>query len=547
MTIPQILHRATALYPHETALRDGKTIRTYSELSERVSAFSQALFRRGVSSGDRIAVLDVNSSEYIECYFAGAMLGAIICPLNYRLSAEELAGILLDCQAKILIMRDDFAETIRQTVHILTENSTKISLQEIIILGENTIRISDIIPQNEYENALYFTENSHLHDVKIDENSTAHLYYTSGTTGKPKGVQLSHKNVTSHAIGTLAELHITDTDVWAHIAPMFHLADAWAVFAITLAGGTHIILPKFEARAALLIFEKERVTITNLVPTMLNLMVKHPEARQFDYSSLRVILSGGAPIAPTVVREVMDTFSCDYVQTYGMTETSPYLTLSSLKRNQKQWSADAQFTAKAKTGKPFITIELRVVDETNTPIKANDTAVGEIQVRGSSVTSGYWQRPEETQKAFTEDGWLKTGDLATLDAEGFVTIVDRKKDMIISGGENVYSTEVEYTLAKHDAVLECAVFGIPDEIWGETVCAAVVVKPHISAEALSTPHGQSKEQFADELQHFCRTHIAHYKVPRKIFFLKELPRTGSGKITKKPLREMAQESVSPST
>jgi acyl-CoA synthetase (AMP-forming)/AMP-acid ligase II len=332
---------------------------------------------------------------------------------------------------------------------------------------------------------------------------------------------LTHHNVWTHALAAIAELQLSDRDTWAHVAPMFHLADAWATFAITWVGGCHVMVPKFDAAETLATFERERVTLTNLVPTMLNLMVKHPDRTRFDYGSLRLILSGGAPIAPAVVAAIVETFGCEYVQTYGMTETSPYLTLSLLKPHLRALPAAERLRFSAKTGRPFIAVELKVVKEDGKPVQTDEAEVGEILVRGPTVTPGYWQCPEETRAAF-DDGWLRTGDLAVMDAEGYLTIVDRKKDMIITGGEKVYSTEVEHVLYQHPAVLEAAVFGTSDPTWGELVNAAVVLRPGSTASA-------------DELDAFCRERLAGFKWPRRITFLAELPKTGSGKIMKRAL------------
>ena len=234
-------------------------------------------------------------------------------------------------------------------------------------------------------------------------------------------------------------------------------------------------------------------------------------------------MSGGAPIAPELVRRIVESFSCDYIQTYGMTETSPYLTLSILKQELTSLPYDEQLKFKSRTGKECIGVELRIVDEEGNDVACDDTQVGEIIVQGDRVTPGYWKRPDETARAF-RDGWLYTGDLATIDAEGYVNIVDRKKDMIITGGENVYSTEVEHVLYEHPAVLEVAVFGVPDPKWGEAVKAAVALRPEAQATA-------------EELIQFCKDRIAGYKAPKSVDFVKEIPKTGSGKIFKKELQD----------
>ena len=260
-----------------------------------------------------------------------------------------------------------------------------------------------------------------LPEADITDEDIAQIYYTSGTTGRPKGVMLSHKNVMTHALGAIAEIHLTDSDVWIHVAPLFHLADAWATWAITWIGGTHVLVREFDAKTVLATIEKEKVTVTNLIPTMLNLMVNYPDSGRYDYRSLRVLLSGGAPIAPEVVRKIVETFKCDYIQTYGMTETSPYLTVSILKDHLKKLSYEDQLRFKSKTGREFISVELKVVNEQGEEIKKDEKEVGEIIVRGDIVTKGYWKLPEETKKSIRE-GWLHTGDMAVMDQEGYVNI-----------------------------------------------------------------------------------------------------------------------------
>jgi acyl-CoA synthetase (AMP-forming)/AMP-acid ligase II len=436
--------------------------------------------------------------------------------LNYRLSGQELAAILEDSGSRVLIAQEAFrdkAAALLGTVSTLEKIVWTHGARETA-LGANEV---------EYEALIGRQAPTPAAELALEDNEVAHLYYTSGTTGRPKGVMLTHKNVKSHALGTIAELHLTDKDHWFHVAPLFHLADAWATFAITWAGGKHILVPSFDALRVLKLIQEERVTLSNLIPTMLNMMVNHPEAATFDYSSLRVILSGGAPIAPEVVRRIIETFKCDYIQTYGMTETSPYLTLSLLKEHLKTLSWKEQLAYKASTGREFIGISLRVVDAAGQEVAKDNTQVGEIMVKGDSVTPGYWNLPEETKKAF-RDGWLQTGDLAVINEENYVTIVDRKKDMIITGGENVYSTEVENVLYRHPAVLEAAVIGVPDPKWGEAIKACVVLKP-------------GKQTTEKDLIAFCKENLAHYKAPKSVDFLGSLPRTGSGKLFKKGLRD----------
>jgi fatty-acyl-CoA synthase len=511
------LARAASLHPDRTAVVDavpGGLRPTYRELAGRVAALATALRGLCVGRGDRVLVIEVNSLPFLELYYATAALGAVAVPVNYRLSAPEVAFIARDSGARVVALRGRFAP-------LLAEAAGDAPLAAALLLDDGAHPALGL-PVTSYAAALA-TDAGAFRAERVAGDDLAHLYYTSGTTGRPRGVMLTHRNVCTHALAAIAEVGLRDADVWGHIAPMFHLADAWATFAVTWAGGRHVMVPGFEPEAALDAVARHGVTITNLVPTMLNLMVKHPRARDFDYRRLRLVMSGGAPIAPALVRAVVETFGCEYVQTYGLTETSPYLTMSLLSERLRALPVEQQLAWRAKTGRPFVAVEVEVMDERGVPVARDGQQVGEVWARGDTVTPGYWNRPEETAAAF-EDGWLKTGDLAVVDEEGYLDIVDRKKDMILSGGENVYSVEVENALYQHPAVLEAAVFGVPDETWGEAVKAAVVLRAGGAATA-------------DELVAFCRGCLAAYKSPRSIDFVAALPKTGSGKILKRALRD----------
>jgi acyl-CoA synthetase (AMP-forming)/AMP-acid ligase II len=512
MSLWSILARTRRLAHANVAAVDGGCELSYTALGERIDALAALLRAQGVQPGDRIATLLPNSLPCLESYFAAAALGAILVPLNTRLHPDELAWIIGDSGSGVLIVDPGFSP--------LAESVTAAGASfHTVLSAGNSFPLASAPP------VLPWPQTPAAHDfipAVTPPDALAHLYYTSGTTGRPKGVMLTHRNVWVHALAAISELGLSERDRWAHVAPMFHLADAWATFAITWVGGCHVMLPRFEPRDLLASFQRERVTITNLVPTMLNLMVKQEARGEFDYSSLRMILSGGAPIAPAVVRAVVETFGCEYVQTYGMTETSPYLTLSLLNDRLRTLPLDDQLRFRAKTGRPFVAVELRVVDEAGRSVANDERAVGEVQVRGETVTPGYWRRPEATAEVFTPDGWFRTGDLAVIDTEGYLTIVDRKRDMIISGGEKVYSTEVEHVLYQHAAVLEAAVYGSPDAVWGEVVSAAVVLRPGMTLSE-------------EELVAFCRPRLAAFKLPRQVGFLAELPKTGTGKILKRQL------------
>jgi len=515
MILTETLTKAIKLFPEKHAIVCGEKRWTYQEFGDRINRLSHSLKVFGIGKDDKVAILHPNCHTFLEAYYAIPQIGAISVPINHRLSSREIAFILQDSESKILIADSMFknqVDAIRGEIR---------GIEKIIWTGKG--KSSEGHGDLNYEKVLEQTDFKTLPEPSMNGEDVAQIYYTSGTTGRPKGVMLSHKNVTTHALGTIAEIHLTDQDVWIHVAPLFHLADAWATWAVTWVGGTHVLVREFDAKVVLETIQREKVTLTNLIPTMLNLMVNHPDVGKFDYRSLRVLLSGGAPIAPEVVRKIVETFKCDYIQTYGMTETSPYLTLSILKEHFKKLSNEDQLRFKSKTGREFIGVALKVVNDRGEGVKKDEKEVGEIIVKGDIVTKGYWKLPEETKKSI-KNGWLYTGDMAVIDEEGYVTIVDRKKDMILTGGENVYSTEVENVLYMHPAILECAVVGIPDPKWGEAVKGIAVLKP-----------GQKATE--QEIIQFCKDKMTHYKAPKSIDFIKALPRTGSGKIHKKGLRD----------
>jgi acyl-CoA synthetase (AMP-forming)/AMP-acid ligase II len=350
-----LLERAASSHPAKLAAVDGERRIAYAELRERCAALAVGLERLGVDVGDRVAILAPNSLEYLEAYFAVAGLGAILVPLNTRLSVPELQRILEHSGARVLLAHGSFQDALRELGdHVL-----------VVWTDETRAAGHDFAALRRAGSAAFLPADS-------ADSQVAQLYYTSGTTGEPKGVMLTHGNVAWHALGARAELALSDADVWIHVAPMFHLADAWASFAITWCAGTHVFCPRFDETTVLDLFVRERVTLTNLVPTMLQRLVASESAAARDYSALRMILSGGAPIAPAVVRKIVDTFRCEYVQTYGMTETSPYLTLSLLKAHLRSAPAETQFKYRAKTGRAFATVDLAVIGEDGLPVAKDD-------------------------------------------------------------------------------------------------------------------------------------------------------------------------------
>ncbi|MFQ5682941.1 MAG: long-chain-fatty-acid--CoA ligase [Candidatus Binatia bacterium] len=516
MYLTEILPRAAAAYPNKVAVVCGQIKLNYREVADRVGRLAYTLTGLGVGPGERIALLHSNCHRSLEAYFAAAHAGAVLVPLNCRLTARDLAYIIDDTESRVLFADATWGKLATEAA---TQAHTRCTLVWSPSGDENRRGPSSL----DYETSLLTAGSHPLGEPRVKEDDPANIYYTSGTTGHQKGVVLTHRNIYSHALATIADLRLSDSDIWAHVAPMFHLADAWATWAMTWVGARHVMLGRFDAKLVLQTLVEQGVTVTNLIPTMLNDLINTPQAICSKYPSLRLLMTGGAPIAPKLVRRVVETFGCEYVQTYGLTETSPYLTFSLLKENLRNLPPDEQMRYRSMTGRAALGVTLRVVDDAGRDIPADGQAVGEIVARGDRITPGYWRLQEVTAEAF-RDGWFHTGDLATIDEEGYINIVDRKKDIILTGGEIVYSTEIENALYEHPAVLEAAVVGVPDERWGETIRAVVVVKPGWSMTV-------------DDITVHCQERLARYKCPRSVKFVKALPRTGSGKISKREIRQ----------
>ncbi len=507
MGIWSLLEGAVRDHGDRLAIPDRTEPQDYRSFGKSAGDLAGYLEAVGLEPGERISVLAENSPRFLLAYFAAAGAGLVTNPLNVRLALPELVAILGDCESRWLLADSSRAE-------VVGELRSRTGLEGVLWLD-------GAAPGGDaWDDAL--AQGGGFRPRAVSASDPAHIYYTSGTTGRPKGVVLTHRNVCRHAELAASELGLCASDVWGHFAPLFHLADAWATFAITASGGSHVCVPRFDAVAVLDAIERCRVTLTNVVPTMIVRLLDELSRGVRDTSSLRLLLSGGAPISRAVVDAIEREIRCEYAQTYGMTETSPYLSISSPTDETRALPLEEQRRLRARTGRAFRGVELEVVDEAGRHVSRDDEQVGEIRVRGETVSPGYWKRPEETAAAF-RDGWLHTGDLAVMDGRGWIDIVDRRKDMIVTGGENVYSTEVENALFAHPAVLEAAAFGTPDDDWGERVCAAVVLRGGATATV-------------EELVRACEAVLARYKVPRRIHLLDELPRTGSGKIEKRTLR-----------
>jgi acyl-CoA synthetase (AMP-forming)/AMP-acid ligase II len=507
MNIWEILDHATRLYGPREAFVCGGTRLNYGEVGQRVGRLAAGLLSLGLDRGARIGILMLNCHRYAELYFAADYAGLVPVPLNYRLAPPELTYILDHAEASLLVADPRLAD-----------------LTEAVIAQSATLRHVIWSEKAEGRAGLDYEEliagHAPLADpVPRDADELAQLYYTSGTTGNPKGAMLSGQTVTSAALLNLATAHLDADDTYLRCAPAFHLADAWANFAVTLAGGRHIFMPQFAPGPFLEAVAAEHVTVTLLVPTMINALVNHANVRDFDCSSLRSIYFGASPMPADRLRAAMETFPCEFSQWYGMTEAYPAVT--HLPAKDLDLDGPPEVARRVLScGRQAAGVQVRVVNAAGQEVTPGE--VGEIEIKGPILMLGYWRNPEATAAAL-RDGWMHSGDGATVDEQGYIYIVDRMKDMIITGGENVYTTEVEDVLYRHPGILECAVIGIPDDRWGEGVHAVVALRP-------------GAEVGEGELIAFARTQVAAYKCPRSVEFVEALPKTGSGKIQKALLR-----------
>lgn len=508
MSIIEGLKRSVASNPEKTAVVCGNTRLNFMEVGERVNRLSSALTRLGINRGDRVAILSLNCHRFFELYYAVPQIGASVVPVNFRIPAGEVKYILDHSESRAIAVDQTLAP-------LVDEIRPQVQTVEQFILMSDDRRDGYI----SYDELIARTEDDYI-APEIGDDEMLGLFYTSGTTAEPKGVMLTHKNMMANINHTENVYEYQPDEIYLHAAPMFHLADGAAVFSNTAHGATQVFIPRFDPKPVLDTLQRERVTNVLFVPTMINFLLQVPDVDSYDLSSLRRITYGASPIAPDLLRRAMKTFSCDFGQGYGLTEASPLLT--SLKPEDHIITDEKSERRLASCGKPVPGVDVRVVDFDGRDVSPGE--VGEIIARGPNIMLGYWKREEDTANTII-DGWLHTGDLATIDEDGYIYLVDRKKDMIVTGGENVFSTEVEAVLYAHPCVKEAAVIPIPDPDWGEAVHACITLR-------------DGKAALPDELIEFCRTRLANYKVPRSVEIIEgELPKGGTGKILKKQLRE----------
>ncbi|ORA79968.1 long-chain-fatty-acid--CoA ligase [Mycobacterium malmoense] len=511
MYVTQSLHRMLQQRPDMPLTVFADRQRTVRQSADRIARLAGALQALGVHRDDRVAFLGLNSDRYHEYLYAVPWAGAALNPVNIRWSPIEIAYSLRDSETTALLVDDAFVAAVPQLRAAGAELST------VIYCGEGPCPNGMV----DYESLV--ADSRPIPDARRGGDALFGIFYTGGTTGQPKGVMLSHTNVMTSALGSLATgRFLTDQGRILHAAPLFHLAAIGMWIAGTVAGSTHVMVPSFTPGGVAKAISDHRVTDLLLVPTMIQMLIDHPDTAGHDLSSLRHLAYGASPIPEALVERAAKAFpTAGLAQAYGMTELAPAATFLPASDHDKP-------ALQRSAGRALPHVEVRVVDEDDNEVPTGE--IGEVVVRGDNVMLGYWNRPDDTAAA-VRDGWMHTGDLARMDEHGYLFIIDRLKDMIITGGENVYSAEVENALARHPAVAAAAVIGVPDDRWGERVHAVIVLRPDRAAAQ------EGQEGIVESIGEHCRALIAGYKVPRSMEFVTELPISGAGKVLKRELRE----------
>jgi len=494
------------VFGHHTGIVSGSQSFTYAEFGERCQRLAAALSGLGVEPGDRVAYISFNNHQLMEGYYGVVQARAIVMPLNVRLSLQEMTGILNHAGARVVIYENDFAPIVAELKTSCGSVRDWISVEDSYeeLLAAATPRRADIF--------------------SYDELSIAELFYTSGSTGTPKGVMLSHRTLYLHAVDIVSGFRDLENMVDLHTIPLFH-ANGWGRPQMsTMLGKKQVMVRRFEPSLVFRLIAEHAATHMCLVPTMANALLNHPELGQHDLSSLRQIMIGGAASSPELIQRLEAAFHCTACAGYGMTETAPVLTTSAPKDGIAYATETDRYRRQAMAGWAVPGVEVRVVDANLEDVPRDMTSIGEIVARGDHIMDGYYKEPEQTANVMS-GAWIHTGDMAVWDEEGYFLIVDRKKEIIISGGENISSIEIEKAIFAHSSVLECAVVAAPDEKWGEVPAAIVVRKP-------------GADLTEEELLAFLGERLGRFKLPRVIRFSEDaLPKTGTGKIRKNILRE----------
>ncbi len=508
MQISAVLRRAAQVAPSGTATIHLDRQQSWSSLINRVKKLAGALQSLGVGPGDRVALLSLNSDRFIEYFFASVWSGGAMMPMNIRWAPAECAYALNDAGAEILIVDDAFAGAVPAI------QAEVAGLKHIIFAGDGATPEGML----NYEEILAAADP--VEDAGRGGDDLAGIFYTGGTTGFPKGVMLSHQNFYVGGIANAQELSLTDGAVYLHAAPMFHIADLLWFMAVTFVAGTHVSIPAFTPDDTLAAIETHRPSHVLLVPVMILMLLQAEALERTDVSSVKLVAYGASPITEAVLIDAFAKFpNAKFLQAFGQTELAPVATILGTEFHSEEGLKAGKLRS---CGRATRVCEIRIVDEDDRDVPAGE--VGHIIVKGPITMLGYWNKPEVTATTL-KDGWVYTGDAGYMDEDGFIFLMDRLKDMIVSGGENVYSTEVENALSRHPSVATSAVIGVPDDKWGEAVHAIVILKP--GAEA-------SEQALKDH----CHTLIAGYKCPRSISFRSEpFPLSGANKVLKTELRK----------
>jgi long-chain acyl-CoA synthetase len=505
-TVAAMLRHWAAVTPDAPMLTTGDVTLTWDEVYRRARQVSRALDAEGVGPGDRVAFLDRNGSEYFEVFFGCALLSAVSVAVNWRLAPGEMAAIVEDARTRVLFYGADYADAVKEMLALVTSVHTWVPLEEFAVWREAGPADPAADP-----------------GVEPRPQDVVTQLYTSGTTGLPKGVMLSASNFSTMLEVAGDVFEIAPDTVSLVAMPLFHIGGTgWAISAMSQ-GGHSVIVRDLDPVTVLRVIEQHRVTEAFLVPAVLMMLLATPELADTDVSSLRTIFYGASPISEAALVRSMAALGCDFTQVYGLTETTGAIT--GLVPDDHDPAGPRSHLLRS-AGKPFAHVELRIVDATNGEEVATGE-VGEIWTRSAQNMLGYWEKPAETRSVLSEEGWFRTGDAGWLDEEGYLFLYDRIKDMIVSGGENVYPAEVENALLAHPDVADAAVIGVPDDRWGETVKAIVVPAPEAPAD---------RALLAADILAATRDRLAHYKCPTSVDFVDVLPRNPSGKVLKRELR-----------
>ena len=511
LTPMDFLRRARKLHGARTAVVDGEDRWTYAEFGTRCDRASVAWAKLGVGVGDRVGTIAPNTHQHLEQFYAVPQLGAVIVPMNYRLTPDDFVYLANHSGCKVLCVHADYLDAVDSVRAQMT------TVQHFVALE------GDRPGWRRYEDLLAEADPASVVPVTVDENDLIAINYTSGTTSRPKGVMMTHRNTWSNTVGVLVHWHMTPADRYLWTLPMFH-ANGWTfTWTVTGVGATHVCLRKVEASAIYATINREQITHLCAAPTVLIAIANGPEAERKAVRRGVKVFTAGAPPAAATIERMEGELGWHITQVYGLTETAPLISICEPLPAHDALTLGERAVIKSRQGVEMITSgELRVVDEQMNDVPADGDTLGEIIARGNTVMAGYYNDPEATAKALA-GGWFHTGDAAVVHPDGYVEIRDRFKDVIISGGENISSIEVEGVMLRHPSVLEVAVVGMPHEKWGESPNAFVVLHA-------------GKAATADELRAFAREHLAGFKVPSAVHFVDELPKTATGKIQKFVLR-----------